>query len=55
MMKLFDYFGGLFALLFINVLDIINNLEPILKFSGQTIIGILTIILLIKRIKNNER
>ncbi len=45
------YFISIFAIGSINLIDVIDHLPLILKYSGQTIIGILTIIFLIKKIQ----
>lgn len=49
-MKLLD-FTGIKALIVINAIEFIDKVEPVMKFTGQSIIGIMTIILLYYRIK----
>ena len=45
------YFIGIFSIGSIEWIQSLENLPSILKYSGQTIIGILSIIFLIKKIQ----
>ena len=42
---------GIFSITGIEVLEFFHNLQPDIKFAGQTVIGVLTIIYLYKQIK----
>lgn len=45
------FFVSLMSITGIEIIETLNNIQPVVKFIGQSIIGILTIILLIKQLR----
>jgi hypothetical protein len=48
------YITSLCSIVSINLIDLFHSIQPDLRFLGQTIIGVLTIVYLIKKIKNKK-